>query len=63
MAVTGDPTQTDLPPGTISGLQHAIGLLENVEGVAQIRFKVSDIVRHPLVTRIVAAYERDSEQT
>ncbi|MGI9464309.1 MAG: PhoH family protein [Aestuariivirgaceae bacterium] len=63
MAVTGDPTQTDLPDGTISGLQHAVRLLENVAGVAQIKFKVSDIVRHPLVTRIVAAYERDGEQT
>ena len=62
MAVTGDPTQTDLPAGTVSGLQHAIGLLENVEGVAQIRFQVSDIVRHPLVTRIVAAYESDAGQ-
>ncbi|MDH3740935.1 MAG: PhoH family protein [Hyphomicrobiales bacterium] len=62
MAVTGDPTQTDLPAGTVSGLQHAIRLLENVEGVAQIKFEVSDIVRHPLVTRIVAAYDRDAEQ-
>lgn len=62
MVVTGDPTQTDLPAGTVSGLQHATRLLENVEGVAQIKFAVSDIVRHPLVTRIVAAYDRDAEQ-
>lgn len=62
MVVTGDPSQTDLPAGTVSGLQHALGLLENVEGIAQIKFKVSDIVRHPLVTRIVAAYDKDSGQ-
>ncbi|MGI9464536.1 MAG: PhoH family protein [Aestuariivirgaceae bacterium] len=60
MVVTGDPSQIDLPLGTVSGLQHATGLLENVEGVAQVRFDVSDIVRHPLVARIVAAYDKDA---
>ncbi len=62
MVVTGDPSQIDLPPGTVSGLHHAVRLLDRIEGVAQIRFEASDIVRHPLVTRIVAAYDRDAEQ-
>ncbi len=61
MVVTGDPSQIDLPSGTVSGLSHATALLANVEGVAQVKFKSSDIVRHPLVTRIVAAYERENQ--
>jgi phosphate starvation-inducible PhoH-like protein len=61
MAVTGDPSQVDLPAGITSGLAHAVRLLENVEGVAQVRFETSDIVRHPLVNRIVAAYDRDAQ--
>ena len=59
MVVTGDPTQIDLPVGTQSGLIHANALLEGVEGIAHIRFDESDIVRHPLVTRIVAAYGKE----
>ncbi len=58
MVVTGDPSQVDLPPGAQSGLAHAARLLDGVEGVAQIRFNENDIVRHPLVSRIVGAYER-----
>ncbi len=60
MAVTGDPSQIDLPAGAVSGLHHATGLLENVDGVAQVKFDNSDIVRHPLVRRIVAAYDKDT---
>jgi phosphate starvation-inducible PhoH-like protein len=59
MVVTGDPTQIDLPAGAQSGLIHANELLEGVDGIAHIRFNESDIVRHPLVTRIVAAYGRE----
>lgn len=59
MAVTGDPSQVDLPSGVTSGLADAVRLLDGVEGIAHIRFTQADIVRHPLVTRIVDAYDRD----
>src|SRR6266436_1710784 len=57
MIVTGDPSQVDLPNGQTSGLAEATALLRGVEGIAQIRFTAADVVRHPLVARIVAAYE------
>ncbi len=57
MAITGDPSQVDLPRGTRSGLVQAIGLLEGVDGVTMTRFAEIDVVRHPLVARIVRAYE------
>jgi phosphate starvation-inducible protein PhoH and related proteins len=60
MAVTGDPTQVDLVNRGDSGLVHAIGLLEGVEGVAVARFSAGDVVRHPLVERIVRAYDADA---
>ena len=60
MAVTGDPSQVDLPNRADSGLAHAVGLLEGVEGVAVSRFVASDVVRHPLVERIVKAYDADA---
>ena len=47
MIVTGDPSQIDLPPGQTSGLVEAIGLLDGVPGIAQIRFTAADVVRHP----------------
>ncbi|CAJ1391539.1 unnamed protein product [Effrenium voratum] len=59
MIVTGDPSQVDLPPGQKSGLVEALGLLGDVEGIVTVRFRDSDVVRHPLVARIVAAYDRD----
>jgi phosphate starvation-inducible protein PhoH and related proteins len=55
--VTGDPTQTDLPAGRISGLRHVTAVLNGVEGVAFTYFDARDVVRHPLVQRIVQAYE------
>ncbi|MBL8382861.1 MAG: PhoH family protein [Burkholderiales bacterium] len=55
--VTGDPTQIDLPRGTRSGLIEAQEVLDGVRGVAMTRFSAADVVRHPLVGRIVAAYE------
>ena len=58
--ITGDMTQTDLPPGTTSGLRHAVEILVNVEGVSVTRFQPRDVVRHPLVQRIVEAYEADT---
>jgi phosphate starvation-inducible protein PhoH and related proteins len=57
MIVNGDPSQTDLPPGQVSGLREAIGLLSGLEGVGHVRFVESDVVRHDLVRRIVTAYE------
>ena len=57
MVVCGDPNQTDLPAGQLSGLNDATGRLDGVEGIAQVRFGVADVVRHPVVGRIVEAYE------
>jgi phosphate starvation-inducible PhoH-like protein len=56
--VTGDLTQTDLPAGRLSGLRHALDVLPGVAGVAVSQFDASDVVRHPLVQRIVRAYEQ-----
>ena len=58
--VTGDVTQTDLPAGKQSGLSHVINVLRGVEGVAFTFFDAHDVVRHPLVQRIVQAYEARS---
>ena len=57
--VTGDVTQIDLPEGQQSGLKNAAKILSNVQGVAFTYFTKKDVVRHELVQRIVAAYERD----
>ncbi|MBN2645652.1 MAG: PhoH family protein [Desulfuromonadaceae bacterium] len=54
--ITGDTTQIDLPAGRRSGLLQAVGLLEKVEGIAVNRFTDIDVVRHPIVQRIVQAY-------
>ncbi|RAI40497.1 PhoH family protein [Rhodoplanes roseus] len=58
MIVTGDPSQVDLPPGQVSGLSEALRLLGDVEGVGTATFSHEDVVRHELVARIVAAYDR-----
>lgn len=57
MVVCGDPKQVDLPGEGVSGLADAVLRLEDVEGIATIRFGVGDVVRHPVVGRIVDAYE------
>ena len=57
MIVTGDPSQVDLPSGQVSGLVESLALLEGVSGIAQVRFTAADVVRHPLVGRIVEAYD------
>ena len=62
MAVTGDPSQIDLVNARDSGLSHAMRLLDGVKGVAIARFEASDVVRHPLVERIVLAYDADAAQ-
>lgn len=58
MVVTGDMTQTDLPLNQQSGLAVALKILQHVEGIAFCEFTQNDVVRHPLVQRIVAAYEQ-----
>ncbi len=55
--ITGDITQTDLPRGTISGLKEAIQVLEKLDAIAVTWFRPSDVIRHPLVQRIIEAYE------
>ena len=61
MVVTGDPTQVDLPYGVKSGLQEAAQVLQGVEGVAICELTAADVVRHPLVQRLVEAYaDRDA---
>jgi phosphate starvation-inducible PhoH-like protein len=57
MVICGDPKQVDLPSGATSGLADAIGKLEGLQGIGTIRFTAADVVRHPLVGRIVEAYE------
>ena len=55
--MAGDETQIDLPPHTRSGLTDALMRLKNIKGFTQVRLGKADIVRHPLVTQIVRAYE------
>jgi phosphate starvation-inducible PhoH-like protein len=62
MIITGDITQVDLPPSQQSGLIHALGVLKNVPGIAQVEFGKKDIVRHKLVQRIVEAYEKENKR-
>jgi phosphate starvation-inducible PhoH-like protein len=57
MVVTGDPSQSDLPGGRAEGFNFALDILQGVEGVAFARFTEKDVVRHPLVSRIVRAYD------
>jgi phosphate starvation-inducible PhoH-like protein len=61
--VTGDITQIDLPKGHKSGLKEAMDVLDNVRGLAFTHFKKEDVVRHPLVARIVEAYEKRQQPT
>ena len=60
--VTGDATQIDLPRREDSGLLAGIRLLEGIKGIATIRFTPADIVRHPLVTKIVKAFDKKEEK-
>jgi phosphate starvation-inducible PhoH-like protein len=58
MVICGDPRQVDIPGGdTMSGLADAVRRLEGIEGIGTVRFSVADVVRHPIVGRIVEAYE------
>ena len=57
--ITGDPSQVDLPGQTRSGLVHAVELLSSVKGLSVTRFTPQDVVRHPLVQRVIEAYEKE----
>jgi phosphate starvation-inducible PhoH-like protein len=57
MVICGDPKQVDLPGGITSGLADAVSKLDGLKGIATVRFTAADVVRHPLVGRIVEAYE------
>ncbi|MBQ9625270.1 MAG: PhoH family protein [Clostridia bacterium] len=61
MIVTGDATQTDLPSSCESGLKHAWEILGSIDGIATHNFDKADVVRHPLVQKIIEAYERDKQ--
>ena len=63
MVITGDVTQIDLPEGKKSGLVHAVHVLKDIEGIAICRLTDKDVVRHPLVMKIVRAYEIDSKRS
>ena len=56
--MTGDPSQIDLRPKSKSGLLEAMSLLHGVEGVSFVHFSGEDVVRHPVVARIIEAYDR-----
>ncbi|MEM9717095.1 MAG: PhoH family protein [Pseudomonadota bacterium] len=60
MAITGDATQVDLPRGVTSGLVEASKVLANVDGIGFTKFTSSDVVRHPMVAKIIKAYEKHS---
>jgi phosphate starvation-inducible PhoH-like protein len=59
--ITGDITQVDLPRGQLSGLKHSEQVLSDIKGISFTHFKPQDVVRHPLVQRIVEAYEKSAE--
>ncbi len=60
--ITGDITQIDLPRGVKSGLKDAVRILKNIEGLAVVNLTEMDVVRHPLVQKIIAAYERSERR-
>ncbi|MBX3456080.1 MAG: PhoH family protein [Ferrovibrio sp.] len=62
LVVTGDLSQIDLPLGVPSGLRDALDILDGVDGISFVRFNESDVVRHPLVTKVVRAYAQREQQ-
>ena len=62
MIITGDVTQIDLPEGKTSGLKHAVSILKNVEDIAIVNLSYKDVVRHPLVMKIIKAYTADEDR-
>ena len=61
--ITGDITQVDLPKHVKSGLKHAMHVLDGVEGISFTHFNAKDVVRHPIVQRIVEAYDEHDAET
>ena len=59
--VTGDVTQIDLPHKSDSGLERGVDLVKNISGISVINFGKEDIVRHPLVTKIVEAFDKNNK--
>ena len=62
MIITGDPSQTDLPPGQTSGLSEAVELLSEIDTIGRVKFSDADVVRHELVRQIVGAYDRAARE-
>lgn len=62
MAITGDPSQIDLPRGVGSGIVEAERVLKGVKGIEIVKFTAVDVIRHPLVAKIVQAYDQDRER-
>ncbi|MDE6667749.1 MAG: PhoH family protein [Clostridia bacterium] len=62
MVVTGDITQIDLPDGKKSGLEHAVSVLKDVDGISVVQLSDKDVVRNPLVMQIVKAYDADDKR-
>ena len=60
--VTGDASQVDLPNKKDSGLLKGIDMLKNIKGIATVSFTNEDIVRHPLVSKIVKAFDKQEEE-
>jgi phosphate starvation-inducible PhoH-like protein len=63
VVITGDITQIDLPKAQKSGLVEAMRILKGIQGIAQQHFLESDVVRHPLVARIIKAYESHERES
>lgn len=61
--ITGDPSQIDLPAGVLSGLKHCTQILKDIKGISFTRFEPQDVVRHPLVQRIVEAYDNEAHSS
>lgn len=61
--ITGDQSQKDLPSGTVSGLDTALKILKNIDDIGICYFTSDDVVRHPLVQKIVTAYEEYEKKT
>lgn len=59
--ITGDPTQTDLPNKKLSGLDRAIKILEDIDDISILKFTAKDVVRNPLVEKIINAYEKNTD--
>lgn len=61
MVINGDITQVDLPKRTTSGLIHAERVLTEVKGIAHIKFEAEDVIRHPLVAKVIRAYDNETD--